>query len=517
MLSTAAPPIAIAAPLQGAVVVAAAFAAAAVLLLPHGARRGAAMVVALLASAGAILTLVGDQLVDEASARPLIAAFGAGIGLAAVGAVVLVLGRRPHLVALLALGALPFRVPVPVGDGAANLLVPLYVVIAGGCVAYLLRERRPGEEEWPQPWPPLTLLERVLAAAVVLYALQSVYSQDLDQAAKNVAFFYVPFAVLFRLAVDVPWTPRMLRTALWVVGGLALAFAAVAFVEFATGHLLIPNPKVLAANEAKEYFRVNSLFFDPNIYGRFVALAMIGLAAMLLWSRRTQDSALLAGALAILWAGLVLSLSQSSFATLLVGLAVLAAVRWRPLVVSGVVVVAIVVGVAVVAVSPGTFGLENTSEDTVNKATAGRAKLIEGGLEMVRDRPVVGFGSGSFAAVYRERKRVVSPVAAAESHTIPLTVAAEQGLVGLLAYLALLGAALRVVFTGIRRKRTGMFAVARAGVAAAFCGLVVHTLGYAAFLEDPLTWTLLAIAAALGRFAPGPGDARPPRPAAEPA
>ena len=46
---------------------------------------------------------------------------------------------------------------------------------------------------------------------------------------------------------------------------------------------------------------------------------------------RPRTVALVAAALAVLWAGLVLSLSQSSFAALLVGLAVLAALRWRPL------------------------------------------------------------------------------------------------------------------------------------------------------------------------------------------
>ena len=500
MLPVAPPPIALAAPLQGAVVLVAAFAAAAVLLLPHGPRRGAAMVAALLAAATAIVTLVAESLSDQVSAHPLPAAFGAGLGLAAIGAVVVVLGRRPHLIALLALGALPFRVPVPVGDGAANLLVPLYVVIAGGCLAYLLRVRRDAEAP-PEPWPPLVMLERVLAAVVVLYALQSVYSADLEQAAKNVAFFYAPFAVLFRLAADVPWTGRMLRAALWTVSAMALAFAGVAFVEFATGHLLIPNPKVIAANEAKEYFRVNSLFFDPNIYGRFVALAMVMLASVLLWTRRTRESALIAAALAVLWAGLVLSLSQSSFATLLVGLAVLAAIRWRPLIVAGVCAAGVLAGIAIVLFSPGTFGLESTSDRALNRATSGRVKLTEGAIGMARDRPVWGHGSGSFAAVYRERERIVSPVTAAESHTIPLTVAAEQGAIGLLAYLALLAAALRAVFAGIRRERSGSFAIARAAVAAAFCGLIVHTWGYAAFLEDPLTWALLAIAVALARFA----------------
>ena len=50
---------------------------------------------------------------------------------------------------------------------------------------------------------------------------------------------------------------------------------------------------------------------------------------------------------------------------------------------------------------------------------------------------------------------------------------------------------------------------ARAAVAAAFAALVLHTLVYASFLEDPITWLLLAAAVGLRRDGvadPAPGD-----------
>jgi hypothetical protein len=50
-------------------------------------------------------------------------------------------------------------------------------------------------------------------------------------------------------------------------------------------------------------------------------------------------------------------------------------------------------------------------------------------------------------------------------------------------------------------------AVTRAAVAAAYCGLLLHTLVYAAFLEDPLAWLLLALAAGLRIAAPEEADA----------
>ena len=90
-----------------------------------------------------------------------------------------------------------------------------------------------------------------------------------------------------------------------------------------------------------------------------------------------------------------------------------------------------------------------------------------------------------------------------------MTVAAEQGVVGLLAYLALLVLAFARLFRGAARGGP-----VRAGVAAAFAALVVHTFMYAAFLEDPLTWALLgvgtAVAAAAVPRAPAP-DGRPSR------
>ena len=50
-------------------------------------------------------------------------------------------------------------------------------------------------------------------------------------------------------------------------------------------------------------------------------------------------------------------------------------------------------------------------------------------------------------------------------------------------------------------------APARAAIAAGFAALVLHTWLYAAFLEDPVTWTLLAVGTALA--APAARSERP--------
>jgi O-antigen ligase len=161
----------------------------------------------------------------------------------------------------------------------------------------------------------------------------------------------------------------------------------------------------------------------------------------------------------------------------------------------------VAVAAAAVAISPTTFGLNQG----LNGASNGRPGLVSGGLDLFRDRPVWGFGSGSFQTEYAAHHHQPGQTLTA-SHTIPITVAAEQGLIGELVYLALVVTAL---ITLLQRSRADP---PRVAIAAAFLALLFHTLLYADFLEDPITWTLLAIGVALaGR--PSPDPAPPPRPA----
>lgn len=419
--------------------------------------------------------------------RPGLALAAALAGLVVLGLLAALMARRPLLLPVLAVAALPFRIPIEVAGSTSNLLVPLYLVVAAGTLAFVVPALR-ADPELPEPrrtWSP-GWLERLLALFVVLYGVQATYSADFDKALQQIAFFYVPFALLFVLLAQVQWTPRVLRACFAVLVGLALVFSGIGYVEYATRHIFL-NPKLIASNELHTYFRTNSVFFDPNIYGRFLVVAMLAVAAGML--RTTSGRRLTAGAVVLLalWAGLVLTLSQSSFVALLAGLGVLAVLQWG--VRRTLLPVAAVVALASVAVlaSPGTFGVDLNNLDA---SSSGRFGLVRGGGELFADRPVQGFGAGAFESEYADRHRRSSAGSIA-SHTIPVTVAAEQGAIGLLAYLALLAVALA------RLLRGAASSPARAAIAAAFVALVVHTLIYAAFLEDPLAWALLGIGTAL--------------------
>jgi O-antigen ligase len=404
-------------------------------------------------------------------------------------------------------------VPIAVGGSTANLLVPLYLVVAAGTLAFAvprLRAARPaaaGEEDTALR---AGALEWALAVYLVLYAVQATYSIDVDRALENVAFFYVPFALLFVLLRRRGWTPRILRVALGVLLVVAVALAGVGFVEYATRHLFL-NPKVIASNQLEDYFRVNSMFFDPNIYGRFLAVTMLLVAAWLLWSTRRRDVLGAGALLLVLWGALVLTFSQSSFAALLAGLAVLGALRWRTRWALAATVAAVGVAAAFVVLAPDAVRVDLGSSASADAATSGRYDLVKGGVNLFAERPLQGWGSGAFARRYRRAEDVSAERATSASHTIPLTIAAEQGVPGLLAYLALVGLALVRL---LRRARESPW---RAAVAAAFAALLVHTLLYAAFLEDPLAWALAGVGSALALRAAPAHRVRAPVPAPSPA
>jgi O-Antigen ligase len=537
--------------LAGAGLFLAVFAAAAALIWEPSPRRSAAMLVAL---ALIPVLILADQWnsAEISDLRHDLARFAAlGIAaLVATAALTIVFRRRRIFLPLAVIAALPFRIPIHAGGQEANLLIPLYLVIAGGVLATVWS--RWGEREIEATGPAagrVVPVRIVLAAVLVLYALQSVYSEDFSQALQNAAFFYVPFALAFALLADWRWDRRLLVLSLGVVGAEALVFVLFGFWEYAARHL-VWNDEVIRSNDFHTYFRVNSLFWDPNVYGRYLALAITAIVAALLWARSQRLVLWLAGLVALLWLGLITTFSQSSFAALLVGLATLAALRWSLRWTLAACAAAAIAAAAFVLAAGGSLKIDLSTQQTLNKETSGRANLVKEGIALFGDRPLWGYGSGSFSVAY-QKHRTGGSGQLSVSHTEPVTVAAEQGLIGLIAYLALLVVAFATLLRGMAGLMPGLrgppFAdsvaradqstpsaggagggaqdahpasgaagdhraapsatgpaaeglalqASRAAVLACFIALLAHTMAYAGFLEDPLTWVLLSIGGSL--------------------
>ncbi len=467
---------------------------------------------------------------------------GAAVAGAAMLALLAVAMRRWRATfPLLAVAALPFRVPIDIGGESANLLLPLYAVIAAALLTELIdvwqargltpkpqasepssRSQGGLTPQGPSSWPALAArwLAPALVAAVVLYAVQLSYADDPSQGLQNICFFYLPFSVLFSMLVRIEWSARWLRSAFAVLVIEALLFAIVAGYQYAAEDLLW-NPDVMAANLFHPYFRVNSLFWDPNILGRYLAVAIAVLASLMLMTRSARTAWACLVASLLLLTAMSLTFSQSAFLALLAGLIVLAALRWSArwtLVLGGSAAV-----VAMVFVLAGGVSLDfDFSGKSLDGETSGRGELIRGGVELGERSPALGLGSGSFSQEFQERYGD-EQAAASASHTEPVTIFAEQGAIGLIVYGALIATAIAALLAGLGPCAPGLrgfaaapglspprdasvfsaVAAARAAALTGFIVMFVHSLSYAAFLTDPITWALLALGLGLIRHPPG--------------
>lgn len=416
----------------------------------------------------------------------LLGALLAGVALGATAATFL---RVPAAFAIAAFAVLPLRVPVRVGDETNFLLVPLYGVIAGGWLraAWLVWRGRAAELEQAgssRPGEPRAQrwLAWALAAALVAYGIGAGWSEDAENAIRTVAFFLAPFAALLVLLRDLRWHRKLVVQVLAATALVACAFAALAFYQHATRDLLL-NKQLADANQLHLYFRVNSVFRDPNVLGRYLVFALVALAAWVAWRRPPREVLAGLAVCALLLGGLALTYSLTSFAALIAALALLV---WLRLGGAGLGLAAamVVAAAAVLALAGGPADDSVGREQDLAEVSSGRTSLVSGGIDLFRQEPLLGQGSGAFAISFRKKiERIRRPV----SHTEPVTVAAEQGVLGLGPYAAVLVLSLLVLARPWPRTPE------RAAVLACWAALLVHSLGYAGFYIDPAMWALLAL------------------------
>jgi O-antigen ligase len=106
------------------------------------------------------------------------------------------------------------------------------------------------------------------------------------------------------------------------------------------------------------------------------------------------------------------------------------------------------------------------------------------------NHPLAGVGIGGQPQASKDEANTQLSAKRDRSHTTPLTVAAELGIIGLLVYAALLAGAARLLFL-----LTGLNRALGLGASAVFLALFVHSLFYSGFFEDPIVWGVMALAA----------------------
>ena len=122
--------------------------AAAALVVPSSRWRGAAMLGALAIAPVILIFHISDtDQFQSLTDRPSLAAAAGAAAVVAVVVLALVIRRWPSVLPVLAVAAVPFRVPIAIGGSTANLLVPLYGVVAAGVLAYAVPRAFAAESE----------------------------------------------------------------------------------------------------------------------------------------------------------------------------------------------------------------------------------------------------------------------------------------------------------------------------------------------------------------------------------
>ena len=419
----------------------------------------------------------------------------AGVGAGVLGALVLsgaayLLVRHPAWVPVAVLAAAPFRPPLDLdpdsslllavaNDGELGRLLPLYLVLAAAGLALAWRALR-GEQVRTLPRS-----VALPAAAFLAFACASLlWADDVEAGANLLVFFTLPFALLLGAVARAPfpdWLPRALGVTALALAGV---FAAVGLWQAATHELFFFAPNLEVSNANTDYFRVTSLFGDPSLYGRHVILGIGVLLALLAAARAGLRVAI--PLLLLLFGGLVFSYSQSSMVALVViapAIAVAAGDRRVRRAVAALALVAMLAaGGYVVALL--------VSGEKLNQITSDRTQRVEDTVRVMADHPLVGVGIGAAAceppgggqrAAHREL-RVAHHAAdrgggAGGDRTGPLRLAARGRRPG-------------------HRRGAAATRRARAGARRHLPGAVrAHALFYSGFLEDPLTWVVLGVAA----------------------
>lgn len=418
---------------------------------------------------------------------------------AIVGAVLLapllawVFRREPWLIAYATLAFVPFRVHFL----AHQLLVPLYAV-ALGAAALLLWQLVDGDERTRElgiaSWP--------LALYLGWIGISLEWTVDVHTAAIDLLAFYIPLTILTVSIARLPWQASRVKLLYGELVAMALVFVGYGLYQYET-RTIVQNLKLKTINAYAAFFRVNSVFFDPSIYGRFLVIAIVPTVVLIVRGRLSPRLGLAALAfIAVTWVGLLISFSQSSFAALLVAVFAAAAVVWRWKSLWALAAVVVVAGGLVVAQPKLMHALRHHTTGGLNSATHGRASLIANGIRIAKAHPALGVGLGGFERAYSKRTHRTPKTSA--SHNTPVTVAAEQGAIGLVIFFWLVGALLLAAYRRINHPVYGLLALsAGLGLLAIF----VHSLAYNDFFEDPTTWLLIgliALAAPLRVRAPRP-------------
>ena len=390
----------------------------------------------------------------------------------------------------------------------------------------------------------------LMLALLAVYLLSSLRAADTGVALGAVREYVLEGLLLYALIFNVVRTLATLRRVIWTVLATGALLSALSLYQTVTGdharefgglayrnyELIQDEPEREGPARRQTWDRARGPVDEPNRFAQTL-LVLVPLAVAMFRGGRTPLARAAAAAAGLLLVGGVLTtLSRGGFLTLVVLTVLMVAARWMRA--SRVLALAVVLALAAPSIpffqaritqTAVAFGLVDAevpaSARQIDSASLIRMTVMVAAARVFLDHPVLGVGPGQFGPIYSQaysRDPAVNvhelPPGDWRAHSLYLEIAAESGILGLSAFLAIVVLLLRRLWALSRRWLHTDEHLSDLAVALAL-GLVAYQVS-GLFLHlnfQPYYWFLVALAGAAvhllaaaqprdGRAAPTPAE-----------
>jgi O-antigen ligase len=405
-----------------------------------------------------VLVALAAVVLSESAVPSLRVALAGGLALLVLLMLVLVRYDAAVVLGVLLLGAVRTEPAVP-------------DVVFGVVMAVAVATRRFRLEAVPRT------VRHLLGALVALNLLSAVDLVDIGAGARFLAItlYLVVFGVWLAGYLDSRHRVRL------VVGAYLVAAVSSALLGSLALFVSFPGSAALSGDG----WRAKALFQDPNVFGPFLVPAAVILLEEQLHPRLFARHRLLSSVcLLVLVAGVLFSYSRAAWLNLAVAVVVLILLRGlgrggtrQVLRLATIAILALAAAVALIQVTGSTDFVEHRAHYQGYDSDRFAAQRM--GVQLALEDPL-GVGPGQFEARARY-----------SAHSLYLRTLAEQGVLGLLVVLALVGGTLALAVRSVLR-RHDLFGLSSLALLAAWCGALVNSL-----VVDTVHWRHFWLLAAL--------------------
>ncbi len=307
------------------------------------------------------------------------------------------------------------------------------------------------------------------------------------------AYFIEPIA-LFYVALDLLRKPDDFRT---VVGGFVAGATVFAILNLGAWVIALATTKLVDIDLGNA---PKALYTSPNSVAMFLEPAVALAAGFALHSGNRRDRTVALVCLPFLLASLVATLSRAGLLTLAVlALVVVLTMRSRRLKL-GLLGALAIGGVVILQIPPVARRMAHQFDPSYPyNSFENRLVIWKNTLHMLRDHPIFGAGLRAYAIVMRPYVTTPAGVPELYAHNIFLSMWAELGLLGLAAFVVLLGILLWRGWSAFS-KAEGFARALLWGTAAGFVAITVHGLFDTPYYGNDLSvefWILAALEIAI--------------------